>query len=233
MDRAEFDKFADEYLAIHQTNIRASGEAPDFFAEYKIKDIAHHVDGQIETSKILDFGGGIGTSVPHVRRYFPQGRLTCLDVSNRSLEIARERHGNAAEFVAFDGTTIPFDDDSYDVAYAACVFHHIDDPQHPRLLGELKRILRPGGFLFVFEHNPLNPLTRQAVNTCPFDENAVLIPGWRMKDRFKQAGFRSVGLRYRIFFPHLLSRLRGLEPYMTWLPLGAQYYVSGRKPGTV
>ena len=40
---------------------------------------------------------------------------------------------------------------------------------------ELKRVLRAGGACVIFEHNPLNPLTVQAVNTCPFDENAVLI----------------------------------------------------------
>jgi hypothetical protein len=40
MDEAEFDKFADEYRSMHAANIRLSGEDPEYFAEYKIADIA-------------------------------------------------------------------------------------------------------------------------------------------------------------------------------------------------
>ena len=40
MDEAEFDKFAAEYRNLHAANIRLSGEAPEYFVEYKIRDIA-------------------------------------------------------------------------------------------------------------------------------------------------------------------------------------------------
>ena len=229
MEKAEFDKFADEYVAIHSKSIRASGESPEFFAEYKIKDMARVLDGVLAASRILDFGSGVGTSVPYVRSLFPDAALTCLDVSDRSLDIARGRYGHEADFVPFDGTVIPFDDDLFDVAFASCVFHHIDGVSHIPLLQELKRVIRPGGFLFVFEHNPFNPLTRHVVNTCPFDENAVLITGQRMRKVFNRVGFGDVRLIYRIFFPRLLSGFCFVEPYLAWLPLGAQYYVCGRK----
>lgn len=233
MKKAEFDKFADEYLATHAANIRASGESPAYFAEYKIKDIAEALGNHQPVGDILDFGGGIGASVPYVRRYFPNAALTCLDVSTRSLDLARERHGDVAAFVHFDGHQIPFADNSYDVAYAACVFHHIDTAQHQSLLREIRRVLRPGGHAFVFEHNPLNPLTRHAVNTCEFDENALLITGPAMRRVMKTAGFGDARLRYRIFFPRILSGLRRLEPLLTWLPFGAQYYVAGSKAGAL
>ena len=230
MDKAEFDKFVDKYRAIHQENIRASSEAPDFFAEYKVKDIAEHTDGIVDASTILDFGSGIGASVPHVQHYFPQGSLTCLDVSQRSIESAREVNGAGAGFVVFDGATIPFDDDSFDIAFAACIFHHINPNHHTRLLEELRRMLKSGGVMFVFEHNPFNPLIRYAVNTCPFGENAVLISGRHLKNIFTKAGFSDVRLKNRFLFPYLLLHLRKIEPLLTWPPLGAQYYVSGRKP---
>jgi hypothetical protein len=81
----------------------------------------------------------------------------------------------------------------------------------------------------VFEHNPYNPLTVQAVNTCEFDENAVLIRPAQLKRDAEQAGFASAQVQFRIFFPHALRALRGLEPWMTWIPFGAQYYLHGRK----
>ena len=40
MDEVEFDKFADEYRDLHAANIKLSGEDPEYFAEYKVADIA-------------------------------------------------------------------------------------------------------------------------------------------------------------------------------------------------
>jgi hypothetical protein len=111
------------------------------------------------------------------------------------------------------------------------VFHHIPHEEHVALLAEIRRVLVPGGRLFVFEHNPLNPLTRHAVNTCVFDEHAKLIVASTMRGRARDAGFATAGIRYRIFFPHALRRLRPLEAKLTWLPLGAQYCVAARKAG--
>ena len=231
MKKVEFDKFAEEYVATHRNNIRFSGESPEFFADYKIKDMAGVLEGRQRTDTILDFGGGIGTSVPYVRRYFPKALITCLDVSDRSLAIARENFAHEAEFVSFDGTNIPFEASTFDLAFAACVFHHIKPDCHLPLLRKLARVIKPGGWLFVFEHNPLNPFTRYAVNTCPFDTNAVLISGFQMQRLFKATGFGKVTLQYRVFFPGFLSILRGLERSLGWLPLGGQYYVCGQRVG--
>ncbi len=230
MDEAEFDKFADEYRDLHAANIRLSGENPEYFAEYKVADIAAELarDGTV-VRKALDFGAGVGYSVPFFARHLPEARLTCLDVSRKSLDLGLTRHAGAAEFVHFDGHRIPYDAGTFDVALASCVFHHIPHAQHVELLAEIRRVLVPGGRLFVFEHNPLNPLTRHAVNTCEFDEHAELVPAPTMRRRARDAGFAAAAIRYRIFFPHALRRLRPLEARLTWLPLGAQYYVAARK----
>lgn len=234
MEKIEFDKFADEYRSMHARNISYSGESPEFFAEYKVKDVAKLVSTDFVMPavplNIIDFGSGIGTSVPYFRKYFPTSRLTCLDVSRKSLALAEERFPEMADFVYFDGMTIPFEDDSFDLVFAACVFHHIDHAAHVGLLCEIKRVLKQGGIVFIFEHNPLNPLTVYAVNTCEFDENAHLILGRQMKRSLNRAGFGNIDICYRIFFPGALAWLRWLEKYLAWIPLGAQYYVIGHKP---
>ncbi len=233
MDEAEFDTFADEYDAMHTASIAVSGEGPDFFAEYKVRDIAREYGGDSGPAntapRVLDFGSGNGGSVPFVRKHFPRAQLTCVDVSRRSLALAEKRFPSLAQYVHFDGTHIPFPAEHFDIAYAACVFHHIDHAEHVSLLKELRRVLRPGGCLFVFEHNPYNPLTVHVVNSCPFDKNARLIRGTTMKQRLGAAGFSSVKIRYRIFFPHALRIMRPLEAALTWLPLGGQYYGLARK----
>lgn len=230
MNREEFDKFALEYEAMHAWNIRASGETPAYFAEYKVRDVAASLaKSHREPTRILDFGAGIGGSVPYFNTFLPQARLTCLDVSEKSLDIGRSRFADLAEFRSFDGTSIPYPDCSFEVCFAACVFHHIAAEEHVGLMSELRRVLTTGGMAFIFEHNPLNPLTTRAVRDCPFDENAVLIGSRALRARLAEAGFRHTRTAYRIFFPRALHALRVLEPALTWFPFGAQYYVQAEK----
>lgn len=231
MNQAEFDKFADEYLNMHKKNIRLSGEEPEYFSEYKVRDVAELFNGLSQNAcRILDFGAGVGGSLPYFKKYFPKADLTCLDVSDKSLSIAQSRFPEQAEFKTFDGTDLPFPDNSFDLIFAACVFHHIPSTEHIRLLGEWHRALKPGGVAVVFEHNPLNPLTVHAVNTCPFDENAELIPAPGLRKRMTAAGFGQVGVRYRVFIPGTLRALRPVERWLYWCPLGAQYMAYAIKP---
>lgn len=230
MDKAEFDKFADEYAAMHRDGIRASGEGPEYFAEYKIRDVLRDVaEAEIVANQVLDFGSGIGASTPYFRQYFPASQLTCVDVSQRSLDIAESRFGDVAQYHCFDGKTLPFADNTFDVVFTACVFHHIPATEHENLFKEIRRVLTTTGIFFIFEHNPLNPLTVRVVDQCPFDENAVLIGASELGQRLQRAGFQLDRRRYRIFFPSFLRRLRAFERAMTWCPLGAQYYLSARK----
>ncbi|HTI67771.1 MAG TPA: class I SAM-dependent methyltransferase [Caulobacteraceae bacterium] len=226
MDVAEFDKFADEYLAAHTENLKISGEAPDYFARYKLDEIRRRWTALKlpEPAAVLDFGAGIGNSLPHLNRAFPKARLTGLDVSEKSLAVAAQRFPGLAELVRYEGGEPPLPEAAFDLIFSACVFHHIEADEHVALLARLRRLLKPGGVLAIFEHNPVNPVTRYIVATCPFDENAVLIPAPVFARRQKAAGFRTVKVAYTGFFPGSLSGLRPLERYMTALPVGAQYY---------
>lgn len=232
MDVAEFDRFADEYLALHAKNLEITGESPDYFARYKIDEIRRVWTARAlaDPRTILDFGAGIGGSLAHFRRAFPNAEIIATDVSRRSLEIAEHRHPGVARFQLYPGSGPPAAEGEIDLAFSACVFHHIDAREHVGLLENLKRTLRPGGALVVFEHNPLNPVTRHIVATCPFDENAVLIPAGVLRRRLRDAGFDRIEVGYIGFFPASLAGLRGLEPLMNRLPIGAQYYTLARLP---
>ena len=229
MPPAEFDAYAADYDAQHAASIRLSGEEPDYFARYKAEDAARALAAAgLEPARILDFGAGIGNAVPHLQRAFPSSRLTALDVSDASLQQAQARALRPIDIASYDGSTLPFADGSFDFAFTACVFHHIDEEDHVRLLGEIRRVLSARGRFMLFEHNPYNPLTRHAVANCPFDEHAVLITAPEMRRRLLKAGFTQVQRTYRIFFPAPLAALRPLERALGWLPLGAQYSLLAR-----
>jgi SAM-dependent methyltransferase len=220
----EFDRYADTYLKVHAENIKVTGEPPAYFAEYKIADLAQYLSkAQTTPRHITDFGSGIGNSIPFFREYFPAADLTCVDESTRSIDVAQSRFPGDETFVLVRSGRIPIEDASQDVVFSANVFHHIDHDQHQVWLKELLRIVKPGGLLAIYEHNPLNPLTVRAVDTCPFDQNAELIASWKFRRACSQAGWSRARTDYRLFFPHALSGLRWMEPKLGWLCLGAQY----------
>ena len=230
MSAVEFDQHAGHYREVHERNIGLSGELPEYFAEYKMRDFADLIRGAglAEDGRFLDFGSGIGSSIVPFLSHLPQAHLTCADVSTESLLLSRAEHGEKVEYLFMQEGQLPVDDASFDAAFACCVFHHIGADQHRKVLTELRRVIKPAGLLMIYEHNPLNPLTVRSVNTCPLDENAVLISAQDMCNTCIDAGWGIVHCDYRVFFPAALKHLRRMEKHLRWLPLGAQYCVSAR-----
>ncbi len=224
MARAEFDAFVDAYEQQHRDSIRLTGEDSEFFADYKIKELRRLSDRWgMSAPRILDFGSGIGNSIPAFRYYFAQTPVVAADVSADSLAAARQLHGGNEPQLLIEGNRIPAEAASFDVVFTACVFHHIPESEHVAWLQELRRVTRPGGRIVVFEHNPLNPLTLNAVNRCPFDVNAVLIRAGAFRKRLSLAGWSTPRTNYHLFFPRALSKLRPLERGLRWCAIGGQY----------
>lgn len=224
---AEFDRYADRYTDLHRASIRASGEEPAYFSRYKARYMAtSRARRRVGApSVILDFGCGVGNSIPHLRDAFPRAQLRGVDPSAESIQLAADAHAGTAEFRVSSADAIPCADASVDLVQAACVFHHIPPDQRDHWLADIHRVLRPGGELFVFEHNVLNPLTLKAVRDCPFDADAILLPRHELLARVAAAGFHAIQARYIVFFPAALKALRPLERSLGWVPLGAQYVV--------
>jgi len=71
----------------------------------------------------------------------------------------------------------------------------------------------------------LNPVTVKAVRESPVDQDAILLPRRELLALARDSAFQHVGSRYIVFFPRFLAGLRPLEPFMGWVPFGAQYVV--------
>lgn len=232
MSNAEFDKYATEYDQMHRKSIAASGYEPSFFDEYKIIEMVRYLSKEVasQSLKILNFGCGIGKSEPLLLKHFPNSTILGIDVSSESIELAKAQDYDFSKihFEVFDGTNINLSE-KYDIIYIANVFHHIPHSEHKNLTKQLCSLLTEKGKLFMFEHNPYNPLTLRTVKQCEFDVDAVLLPPGYSNKLYSDSGFTNVSKRFTLFFPKFLTIFRPLEPFLHWLPLGAQYYIVASK----
>lgn len=216
----EFDKFAKSYDKVLSESIPLGMDEDEYFAEYKIA-YASRLLAKKKISRILDFGCGAGRSLAYLAKYFPDAAIVGFDLSEDSLSIAKARYPDAACY----SNWVSLSDMRFDLIFAANVFHHIPpSSQLPELI-KCRDVMATHGEMIVFEHNPINPATRWVFERCPFDIDAEMIRKRDMILLSSAAGLRVVEDSYTLFFPKQLRALRFLEPYLSWLPLGAQYYV--------
>lgn len=224
-----FDDFAKDYRSVHTANVKLSGADSFYFAEMKVKLLQ-----QFEKDnhyKVLDIGCGDGATALFMQQYFSQWKLDGVDISAKSIEVAQSRNLTAASFLVYDGKQIPFPDECFDIIFIAGVLHHVAHSFHHAIIQEIQRLLKKNGRLYLFEHNPLNPVTKYLVNTCVFDKDAKLLKSNYTEKLLQQNHLVINQKQFIIFFPRkgILSRLIFLEKYLQWLPLGGQYFIQASK----
>ena len=131
------------------------------------------------------------------------------------------RRNPTVRYRTFDGRRSPYGDGAFDLVFAICVLHHVEPAARLDFVQELVRVTRPGGVVAVFEHNPLNPLTRLVVSRCAFDEGVVLVRRRALERLLVGPATDEVTSRYILFTPWKATR--GLERPLGRVPLGAQY----------
>jgi len=216
----EFDKFAAAYDRTLRESLPAGMEEDQYFARYKV-DYLRAASRTRAVGSILDFGCGAGRSLQYLAEAFPRAALHGFDPSPESLAIAAQRVPAARLSAQWDELAAQ----RFDVVFAANVFHHVARDELSGWLRKCRDVLAPDGRLFVFEHNPHNPVTRWVFERCPFDVDAQMIPRRELLTLADAAGLRAATTRYTLFFPKPLKWLRPLERGLGWLPLGAQYCV--------
>ena len=101
---------------------------------------------------VLEVGVGTGLALPY---YAPDKRVTGIDLSPEMLARARDRVrslklANVDRLLELDAENTGFADGSFDLAVGMFVASVVPDAR--RLLGELKRVVRPGGHVLFVNH---------------------------------------------------------------------------------
>lgn len=220
MNRPEFDEFAGRYDELLANSMPDGLNEDTYFASYKIDLIASRHPAE-RVHRILDYGCGAGRSLPYLRERYPHAQLWGFDVSEQSIAMASKRMPDAT--LSADWKEISTT--AFDLVVAANVFHHIPLSERPAALGDCGGVLASAGSLYIFEHNPYNPVTRHVFENCPFDVHAEMLSMRQTTQLAATCNLRVLHRAYTLFFPKPLKLLRPLERFMGRLPLGAQYYV--------
>ena len=229
-ERPEFDRYSESYRDAVEDSIAFVDADLDFFTRAKAEallELASSHLGDPGRLSMLDVGCGPGETDRFLEGGV--GRLAGADIAPEMLERARGRNPSVDYRGFAAGEPIPFEDGEFDVCFAVCVLHHVPLAERGALLGEMRRVCRPGGLLVLFEHNPWNPLTRRAVHGCEFDRDAKLLSRREAARLLSAAGVEDRRGRYILFFTRESALLRGIERRLGWLPLGAQYAVVGQR----
>jgi len=116
---------------------------------------------------ILDAGCGTGEGASRLAELFPQANVLGVDIVDAHLELARKRYEKLAPRLAFEHQSVyelRAVDGAFDLTVCRHVIHSIPYPE--RVIAELKRVTRRGGYLHIiaedyrmlhFQHGALDP----------------------------------------------------------------------------
>ena len=112
----------------------------------------HH----LEKARVLDVGSGSGYLQDAVEDY------TGIDISR---SVASHYH---KRFVAGTATAMPFADHEFDAAWSIWVLEHIPNPE--AALSEIRRVVKPGGVLYLLPAWQCTPWAAQGYEVRPYED---------------------------------------------------------------
>jgi SAM-dependent methyltransferase len=228
MTSSHFDLIADEY----------DESLPAHVVEHYLRKRTQYVIERCPRGRGLDVG--CGTGVLAARLAAAGYDMTGADPSAGMLDVMR-RDAPSVAAVEASGTSLPFEDDAFDLVLTVAALHHIADAADVRrTLGEMVRVARPGGRVVVWDHNPRNPYWSNLMARVPQDTGEErLIPENEVLDGLRGAGAEvlsadQLGMVPDFTPPAALRLAAGVEHAVERTPLirflGAHNVVLATKP---
>jgi len=223
-----FDRHVETYEETLTKALSATGENREYFADGRVRWLAQTLSILCyRPGAVLDYGCGDGSTTPLLLEALGAQSAVGVDVSGKSLDLARAHHRSAR--IRYTEISKTPSDGLMDLAYCNGVFHHIPLGERPAAVARVNRALCAGGLFSFWENNPWNPGTRYVMAHCDFDRDAVTLSPPEARALLRVGGFEILRTDFRFIFPRALRGLRPLEEILYRLPIGAQYHLLCRK----
>lgn len=129
----------------------------DFFIrltmpELSIKKSLINFSFLTDGDRVLDFGCGTATLTIMAKEHRSTIKITGIDIDKAILDKATEKINQKKldiQVIAYNGETLPFEDNSFDRIISCLVFHHLTTVSKQKILAELFRITKNNGQLFI------------------------------------------------------------------------------------
>ncbi|AKF05237.1 class I SAM-dependent methyltransferase [Sandaracinus amylolyticus] len=131
---------------------------PTYLARYRwVERTLASRTGGTSVRRLLHLGTGEGDYDPMLARFAEE--VHAIDINPDDVAFARSRNAmvEGLRYSVQDGHALEFDDATFDAVVSVDVLEHVADP--PRMLRELARVLRPGGFAVITVPNVDFPWT--------------------------------------------------------------------------
>lgn len=164
--------------------------------------------GQDLTGDVLEIGSGAGANTAVLARTQPAATITATDIDPAMVAATRRRvarFGDRVTVELADTTAMPFDDHSFDAAFSLLMLHHVLDWE--TALGELARVLRPGGRLLGYDLTATR--VARAIHVADRSPHRLLDPD-QLRNGLAAAGF--VGVDVTAGLGGLVARFRATAP---------------------
>ena len=219
--KINFDNYADNYKEYIYKSI---GNIEGNLNYYHIKksEILKKELGY-QPKKILDLGCGVGTMLRLLIENFQESSFYAHDESKKSMNYIKK---NFPKVNCLDNLET---NEKFDLIFLSVVVHHVKSADRDALFKNIYNLLNPNGAMFIFEHNPYNPITLKMVANCEFAADAELIKKNDLINLCKKNNFKIIKSGYIHFFPSKLGFLFKFESYLKWFFLGAQYFCLFKK----
>ena len=181
IDTEELDKYSLRTKLTETANLLKQG----LHDRYIYRDYISSLDIN-PNHHVLDFGTGWGNDAVFIAERLSKesGKLTCLDIDNFALSIAKKRldEYENISFICGDITKLDIPENTYDAIVVYFVFHCIDRELLEATINELNIVLKKGGKLFVRE-----PLSNSA-------EHSELLTTDEIHNLMVGIGFKEISL---------------------------------------
>ncbi|MBE9001039.1 class I SAM-dependent methyltransferase [Nostoc sp. LEGE 12447] len=110
-----------------------------------------------QPQEILDLACGVGLSTFTMQEIYPHAKITGLDLSPYFLAVANYRAGQRQAKINWlhaqaESTGLP--DASFDLVSIFLMCHELPQSATRQIFAEIRRVLRPGGYLAIMDMNP-------------------------------------------------------------------------------
>ena len=134
----------------------------------------HYIDKRTRLVKeLLPMGGlvlDVGCGTGQLGAAIASEGYDVFGVDLSSSMVARARERGLAGTYAGVTTALPFAADSFDLALTVATLHHLETPRRvAATIFEMGRVVRSGGFVVLWDHNPANPYWPILMKRVPQD----------------------------------------------------------------